>query len=183
MSQKEKGDVNMFTLTIILLGVFPALGIIFYIGAATLMRVDTVFNIVVICGLAAFLVHIPFLKKWNRYLAEIIGYSLFGWGLIITSLFMGINYLIHSQPVTDAYKIENAVAHPEERELPFPVSVTLKDENTNQENVPASAYNDYSGMLRFSGEEQKFNGVPKTAKMTTATGLFGYRVLLGKELD
>ena len=183
-NKKEKGEVNLFTLSIILIGVFPGLGVMFFIGSKTLIRVDTVVNFAIIAGVIAFMVHIPFLKKMNRYLAEIIGYSLFGWGLIVTALFLGSNFLFHGQPVTDVYQIETATAHPEERELPFPVSVTLKQSESTNTIVPATSFNDHPDMLRFHGsDEQKFSGQPTLAKMTTAKGLFGYMVLLDKELD
>jgi len=181
---KDRGEVNMFTLSILLIGVFPGLGVLFYIGANTLIRVDTVFNIAIVSGAIAFILHLPFLKKMNRYMAEIIGYSLFGWGLIITALFMGGNYLIHGNPVSDIYKVETATAHPEDKELPFPVSVTISQLGDIPTMVPATAYDDYPDMLKFKGaEEQKFSDQPKQAKMTTAKGLFGYTVLLYKELD
>ncbi len=107
-----------------------------------------------------------------------------GWGLIITAALMGCNFLIHSKPVADIYKIETATAHPEDRELPFPVSVTLSKQDSGPKFVPASAYNYFPGMLRFRGsEEQKFEGSPKLAVMTTAVGIFGYRILLSKELQ
>ena len=174
----------MFTLSILLIGIFPGLGVLFFIGEKTQIRVDTVFNIAMIVGISTLLVHFPFLKKMNRYLAEIIGYSLFGWGLIIAALFMGSNYLFLGQPVTDVYQVVTATAHPEDRELPFPVSVTISQYENMQTIVPSAAYDDYPDMLKFKGtEEQKFVEKPKQAKMTTAKGLFGYIVLLDKELD
>ncbi len=182
--KKDKGDVNMFTLSILLIGVFPGLGVLFFIGEKTLIRVDAVFNIAAVAGIIVFVMHLPFLKKLNRYLAEIIGFALLGWGLIITALFMGSNYLFHGQPVTDIYRVITATAHPEDRELPFPVSVTISQFENLQTTVPSKAYDDYPDMLKFKGnEEQKFIDQPKQAKMTTAKGLFGYSVLLSKELD
>ena len=181
---KDKGEVNMFTLSILLIGVFPALGVLFFIGAKTLIHVDAVFNITFIAGAVVFVLHLPFLKKLNRYLAEIIGYSLFGWGLIIAALFMGGNYLFHNDPITDIYQVVTATAHPEDRELPFPVSVTIAQFENLPVTVSAAAFADYPDMLKFKGEEeQKFIGQPKQAKMTTAKGLFGYTILLNKELD
>src|SRR6185437_15058530 len=97
-NRKDKGDVNIFTLSIILIGVFPALGVMFFVGGITLIHVDTVVNFAIIAGVIAFILHVPFLKRMNRYLAEIIGYSLFGWGMIVTALFLGVNYLFHGQP-------------------------------------------------------------------------------------
>src|ERR1700722_13147824 len=92
-NQKDKGEVNMFTLSILLIGIFPGLGTLFFLGEKTLIRVDTVVNFVIIAGVIMCIIHIPLLKRMNRYLAEIIGYSFFGWGLIIAALCMGANYV------------------------------------------------------------------------------------------
>ena len=182
--QKDKDEVNIFMLSILLIGVFPALGAIFYVGSLTFMRVDTVFDMAFISGASVFIGHLPFLKKLKRYLGEIIGYTVIGWGLIITASVMGCNFLIHNKPVTDIYPIESAIAHPEDRELPYPVSITLGNQNSGSVHVPVADYKYFPGMLRFRGtEEQKFVGSPKIAIMTTAMGIFGYRVMLSKELQ
>jgi len=181
--QKEKTEVNTYTLTIIIIGIFAGLSGIFYFGGITFIRIDTVFNMVIISGLAVFLIHAPFLKKMNRFLIEVIVYCLAGWGLIIAALILMLNYIIHSQPEVNIYQVQTAIAHPEERTLPFPITVTLNKQGMENETVNASEYDDFGYMLKFEGEEeQKFKEKPIAAFMTTAKGVFGYRILIHKEL-
>src|ERR1039458_9337312 len=104
---KDKGDVNIFTLSVLLIGLFPGLGLVFLIGGDTFIKVDTVFNIALLTGAVAFLAHLPFLKRLNRFLAEMIGYCLFGWGLLTAALFLSVNYMVHSHPVVDVYPIKS----------------------------------------------------------------------------
>jgi hypothetical protein len=183
--QKVKNDVNTYTLTVLLLGIFAGLGMIFFVGELTLIRIDSIFNIAFLSGAGVLLLHLPFFKRLNRYLAELIAYSFLGWGLIITGLFLSMNYLFHAPQRVDYYTVVSAVAHPEDHELPLPVSVTIVDAGYNPSGAGTEArvYTDFPYMLNFKGEEEiKYNDKPVIAVMTSARGLFGYRVLVHKEL-
>ena len=183
--KKDKNEVNNFTLTILLTGIFLGLGLILFAGTVTFIRIDTVFNIFFICGSFIFIIHLPFLNKMHRYLAEIISYCYLGWGLIGTGIFMALNFYFHHEFRVDSYQVETAIVHPEEKELPFPVSVTIK--GPGLEEMPgalnAETYEDFKYLLTFKGtNEIKYTDKPKIAIMATAKGLFGYRVLINKEI-
>jgi len=181
--QKVKTEVNTYTLTVIIIGLFGGMSALFYLGGLTFIRIDTIFNIVIISGVVVFLIHLPFLKKMNRYLVEVIIYCLVGWGLILAGIFLTLNYAIHSHGEVNVYQIETAVAHPEEGTLPPPVTVTLSKQGSEKATVPAGVYDDFGYFLKFEGvDELKYNEKPIAAVITTATGLFGYRIMIHKEL-
>jgi len=182
--QREKNEANPFTITVILVGLFVGFGILLFVGQMTFIRIDTIVNYAILFGAVIFLLHLPFRKRLNRYLVEILAYSFIGWALIITSLLIGANYLFHGPSVSDRYTVESSMAHPEDRTIPFPVSITLENNDKQPHaNVPPSVYDDYPYFLKFEGEEELINPTnPTVAQITTAKGLFGYRVLLHKEL-
>jgi hypothetical protein len=67
--------------------------------------------------------------------------------------------------------------------LPIPVSITLSKNDGIKKTVPAEAYDDFPYFLKFEGvDELKYKDKPVVAGFTTAKGLFGYDVLLHKEL-
>jgi hypothetical protein len=180
--QQDKTEVNVFTLTVLLIGIFGGLIAIFYFGAITFIRVDSIFNIAFLAGAVIFIIHLPFMKRLNRFLAEIIAYSFLGWGLIITGLFLSLNFVFHNDPETDHYPITyNSYTNSNNDTTGYEIQL-VKSAPGNYYVDPAK-YDDYPYLLKFEGErEMRFQGKPSEAMITTAKGLFGYRVILAKEL-
>jgi hypothetical protein len=180
--QQDKTEVNVFTLTILLIGIFGGLIAVFYFGAITFIRIDTIFNFAFLSGGVVFILHLPFLKKLNRFLAEIIAYSFLGWGLIITGLFLTLNFAFHNDPETDHYQITYS-SYTNSNNDTTGYAIELVKTSPGNYYVDPVKYDEFQYLLKFEGErEMKFQGKPVEAVITTAKGLFGYRVILAKEL-
>jgi hypothetical protein len=182
-NQKDKGEVNFFTLTVLLIGIFIGLTLIFYFGGLTIIRIDTIFNFVIVCGTVAFIIHLPFLKTLNRYMAEIIAYSYLGWGFIFTAAFFSLNFIFHKVPETDIYSLDKVELRYNNGQQVTGYSIKLGDYSEKTYHVSSSAYKEFPYLLEFEGsDELKFYGQPQLAEITTASGWFGYSVILHKEL-
>lgn len=181
--EKEKGDVNIFTISILLTGLFPGVAAVFYFGEMTFIKVDTIFNMAFVSGLAVCLCHLAFYKKINRYLAEILLYSFFGWGILIAAGFLTLNFLIHKHPDTDAYQVKTFEYRPGNRLPPFPVTITLGPPIGGHATINEPEYNDFAYLMKFDDDDEiLYQDKPEKAMITTAMGVFGYRVLIHKEV-
>lgn len=168
MPTQAKSEVNTFTLTILLIGIFPGFAASLIFGRQTFMLIDDAFYLFLVLGGIAFLIHLPFRKKLSRFWAEFAAYCFAGWGTILLALFLSSNYLFHSKPATASYNIHPGTV----QAYSFPLRVKVEDPK----------FNDYGYMMDFDQDEVPDPGHISEVRVTTAKGFWGYEVLLKKEL-
>ncbi|MGZ5243267.1 MAG: hypothetical protein ACXWDO_01820 [Bacteroidia bacterium] len=171
----DRNEANVFIMSVLLLGIFIGSGINIWLGLQTFIFIDTLFHIAVFIGLLALGVHYLFFRHWNRYFAEILAYSILGWGNIGLAILLCINYFYHETPVTEQYRLNKNVA------------LVLTGAGKTEITVTDTMLSEYPHMLIFSEDEingRKQNNilVVTDAFYTTANGLLGYKILLQKQL-
>lgn len=165
----EKGSVNNITIAITGIGLLLGGGCIFLFGSKTFIAIDTIVFVFLTAGLLAMGFHYLFLKKLNRYFVEVALYCFFGIGSIITALLLAANFLFHGPETIVKYHLPRPVII-----IAAPVDITLDDSELTY----------FAHMRTFQKSEINGEGEDPfvAATYTTAKGLFGYKVLLGKEL-
>ena len=167
----DRNEVNKYTLTIILLGVFPGFMGVVWMGMRTFITIDAIFHIIIISGAISFLAHLPFLKRLNRYLIESVFFCLIGWGNIWAAIFLLTNYFAHGKVETKYYHFQDNKSITLTL-MPRPVDVEIND----------SLLKDFSYMRSFDDDEIIPANTASEAWYTVADGLLGYKILLHKEL-
>ncbi len=171
----DRNEANIFIMSVLLIGLFIGMGINFWLGLNTFIYADTLFLIALLFGLLALGVHYLFFRHWKRYFAEILAYSILGWGNICLAILLSINYFFHDAPVTSQYA------------LPQPMAVAASQAGKSEVELNSPELKQYPHMLIFSADEiegTEMNGiiVVRNAFYITANGLLGYKILLQKQL-
>jgi hypothetical protein len=167
----DKDEAQPYHIAVVIMGLFIGMSVIYLLVMNTFITIDTVFNIFFICGLVVFGIHFLFRKRLQRYIAELAMVSFGGYALLITALFLLLNYTIHSTPQVEKY----GLAHNVNIVVPDP-------DNPVPISVADPQFDDFQYMLKFQGEDEIKAGYVSQAWMTTARGCFGYKILLHKEL-
>jgi len=165
----EKGSVNNFTIAITGIGLLLGGGGIFLFGSKTFIAVDTIAFVFLTAGLLAMGFHYLFLRKLNRYLVEVVIYCFGGIGSIVTALLLAANFLFHGPETIVKYRLPRPIII-----IAAPVDITLNDSELTY----------FAHFRTFQKDEINGEGEDPfiSATYTTAKGLFGYKVLLAKEL-
>ncbi|RYD74681.1 MAG: hypothetical protein EOP53_17835, partial [Sphingobacteriales bacterium] len=163
----DRNEANVFILTVLLTGIFVGFAAIIWLGLRTFIFIDSLFHIWLLTGAFVFGAHYLFFRKWDRYLAEISGYSFFGWATIILAVLISLNYLFHDQPNTKTILLKEQTA----------LFLLADDEITIT--VDDAELNNFPHMLSFSedeihGRQTGLQVVASRAYFTTANGLLGY---------
>jgi hypothetical protein len=170
LREKEvKEKVNLFVITLILTGIFGGGFLIAHMVMKTFIRLDTIFNIWILCGALCFLVHFFFLKKMYTHIGELVFYSLGGWASILTALFLWLNSVSWHDANTRIYDLRGKNAEEFVRG------------NWQEAGIQDPLYKDYAYLRSFDDSEIE-EGPVSGARITTASGCFGYKIILSKEL-
>lgn len=172
MSRREKNEVHTGRLTVILLGLFLGGGITIFLALRTLITVDALFLLFLILGGLSTGIYIIIYGKKNRYIGEIIALGFLGWGFLILSTLMTINYIFHdkgSDVLLETLSIDPAEDRKGDRRIESSDSLFANFHYVlHTEELESLTYEE---LVQIKG-----------LKITTAVGLFGYRVILNKEL-
>ena len=171
MTTYNKNKAHPFILLILLTGLFFGGGGIFYFMHHSIFPIDLLFACILVFSSLSIAIHYVVFKKDERYLGEVIMYCIGGWGCLLTALFLAANFFFHSPEKTTLYSIQD-------REGPSsPYSSSFYGE------IDAPEFKGYSYLLNFEDDEINPTGNRKEAKITEATGLFGIKIILKKELE
>lgn len=167
----DKDEAQPYHVALIIAGLFVGMSVTYLLVMNTFITLDAVFGIFFILGTIVFGIHYLLRKRLNRYIGELIIVSFAGYALLLTAIFLLLNYLIHDAPVMNRYALEKHV------------TIVVPDIN-NPVNISVSdpMYKNFNYMLDFEGEDQIKSTYVTQAWITTAKGVFGYRILLHKEL-
>lgn len=178
---RERNEPHPYIYTILIIGLFAGGMGIFYFGRHTLILIDVIALIVLAGGFLAMGIHYLLFRKWQRYFIEVVLYSFFGWGSIICATFLALNFLLHKEAVVNKYKLasgraidikEYFIKDNKGVYMGGPVNIKVDDQ----------LFDDYPWMLSFEADEIKSAEFVTEAWFTIAEGLFGYKILLNKEL-
>ncbi len=171
MTAIDKNKIHPYTLSILLLGIFPGGFSLFYFINRSIISLEIILGSIILLGSLSIVLHFIIFKKGERYLGEVIFYSLGGWGIILTTFLMAINFYFHHTPIVKEYAIINREA-----------------EGTNQFSIPYygsinnEKYRGYSYLLNFEEDEITNISNNPRARITEATGCLGFDIILNKEL-
>jgi hypothetical protein len=167
----DRNEPQPYIITVLLTGLFAgSFGLVYFMGR-TFIIIDLAALYVILFGLLAFGVHYLIFKRDERYLVEVILYSVIGWGMIMTAGMLGINFLFHNNPVATTYVLKNG------RQLDLATAspgFEIKVEDP--------AFDDFGYLLSIQEDEMKGSRFVQEAVITQARGFFGYNVILKKEL-
>ena len=168
--QKDKGGANNYTISITALGLLGGGGGIYFFGSKTFIGVDTIALVFFVSGLMAVGFHYLFLRRLNRYFAEVALYCFPGVGSLITAMLLAVNFFFHGPETINSYRLHNPVTI-----MVAPADLAINDSELTY----------FAHMRTFQKDEINGDGDKPftTATYITAKGLFGYKVLLSKELD
>lgn len=160
--------------SVMLIGLFFGLASLVIAGNKTLVSFGFISRVLAFCCCLGLLIPMRFYMKWlGLDRLEAVLFNVMGVGPIICSTLLWMNFLIRTDQQSEVYPVLS-------RELiggayfqDITVAFTLAD----------SAWADYPEVRRFEVTEDNVNIINgREVKITVATGLLGYRVLVGNEV-
>lgn len=172
--EEEKGyQVNMYVMSILLIGMFGGGALIYFMASYTFISIDKIVFSIILVGIVALGIHYLFLRKLKRFFIEVVAYSLLGWGSIVTGCALSLNYFIRSNEVDIKYPVSGNV----EMIADFDViryRVKVEDKELSY----------FSHFLTFDTDElvQSEKQPNNYVEILKAKGIFGFDVLEKKFL-
>ncbi|MEX0968626.1 MAG: hypothetical protein WD077_15445 [Bacteroidia bacterium] len=122
----EKGEFSNYTFWVFVTGFFGGLYGIAVLSTRTFIPPEIIFLIILAGGTITLGIHFLFLRWLDRYLIEMLVYNYIGWGFILCSLFLAINYFfpkpegkVESYEVTEIGEMMNMFVYPVMPESPY----------------------------------------------------------------
>ena len=160
--------------TVSLVGVLVGLATLVYVGHHTMVSLTFLARLVTGCLLVGLLIPFKLYNRWfelNRL--EFVILNLMGVGPILCALLLWANFLFHSDVEVQTYNIIEAQL--EEEDFPAQIHVVFKLED--------GALEDFIEYRRYEVLPDNQEIVSATQfRIKTATGLFGYPVMLNKQV-
>ena len=154
----------------------------FYFGSRTFIVPEVIALIAVAAGFLALGAHYLFFRKWQRYFLEVLAYSFLGWGSLLCASFLLLNFLVFSNKELKIYELKDGniinidsyfINSGEGALAAGPLQINVED----------ALFERHQHLLSFEADEIKTtDGKVTEAWFTVADGLFGYKILLNKEL-
>jgi hypothetical protein len=166
MQERNRNEAHPWIMAIIIGGIFIGGGSIVFLALRTFISIDSILLCFLAFGSAAFLILFLLVRKRKRHLAETLAEASLGWGSLATGCLLALNYFGHDETFTRRY--------PYEDDTEALASAVIKHD---------SGYLDYPYLLSF--EELEAADPTKrveAVELSTAEGLFGYRVVVRKRL-
>jgi hypothetical protein len=162
---RDKNEVHPGILAVILAGVFGGGYSNVFLAMRTFISIDTLFLVFATSGVLTLAMYYILRRRNRRYFLEMAAFSFAGVGSLITALMLALNFFFYHDRKTDIFT--------EHLKLLPPAQVVLAKDNS---------YKDFPYLLYFESLAENEGRPIREIDITTATGLFGYRIVLNREI-